>query len=195
MCFYEQQCICMKIWESLLELQRVVLVFCLMADPRLSGVWTFDLRKHSLAEGWEFFLSAKSISVFIFVQDSAVWRIEQGLKLESCLFRDTESPVMKWAAWFTTRSETWGLGAARVCPPPPHLWHGEDTAGEKKHFWLLTEREITAASSLRLWESDTFNDWVNLQSRPKVVDLGVAQASNRVRASRAVGAKIQERPK
>lgn len=43
--------------------------FWLTADPRLGGVRTFDLQKHSLAKSPGFLLSAKSISVFILVQE------------------------------------------------------------------------------------------------------------------------------
>lgn len=43
--------------------------FLLTADPGLGGVSTFDFWKQSLAKGPEFHPSAKSISVFIFVQE------------------------------------------------------------------------------------------------------------------------------
>lgn len=66
--------------------------FCLAADPRLGGVWTFDLWKHSSAKGPGFLQNAKPISVFICVQEHKHpnSRVEPGT-------------VQSWA-WFRVRN-------------------------------------------------------------------------------------------
>lgn len=159
-CAFTSKCICIKIWETLLELQHVVLDFCLTADPRLGGVWTFDLRKHSLAKGLEFLLSAKSISVFIFVQDSAVWRIEAGFKVRilplqrlritshemGCSVHDEVRDLMRFGCSHLSSGEPESVPASLAR-------RRENISGFSLKMKSL--EQSSAVSSLCLWESDT----------------------------------------
>lgn len=157
MCFYKQQYYCIEIWETLLGPHRPVLHFSVWpADPRLGSVWTFDLQKHSLAKGPEFLLSAKSISVFILVQEPkrpkpSSLKVWTGFKVRILpLLR--RRITRRWNGLFGSRlgQAVMRFGCSRLTSSKLESLALRRHGGGKR-FWLLTEKGITGTILSRVF--------------------------------------------